>query len=219
MTDLPKTPKLSTKRKRELLIIGAAGVILLFLYMRSRSASSGSSTNATNAADTQAAIDNAVAQQQAQDAATYGYGAYGGSGSYGGGGSAPVDLSPVTSGLSQLDTDLQNLPTQIAGEMPYYTSGPNPPASAAPPPATSPAAQAPVTVQIIGQPAATKPAGVRLSTHVPKGDIAAPFGAKKPAAPKGYVAIGTGSGNWAFKPAAPKTGTSSHKQAKTKSKK
>lgn len=220
MSDLPipKT-KMSAKRKRELLIIGAAGIVLLFLYLRSRS-STGSSTNSTNAADTQAAVDNAVAQQQAQDAATYGYGAYGSAGSYGGGDtSAPVDLSGLTSGLSQVDTDLQNLPGQIAAQMPYYTSGPNPPEApaAAPPPATSPVATAPIVVNVMGQPAKTAPAGgVRLSTGAGRGDINAPFGAKKPTAPKGYVAIGLGKGNWEFKPAAPKTGSTSHHQSKTK---
>lgn len=44
------------------------------------------------------------------------------------------------------------------------------------------------------------PAAVRMSTGIPKGDVAAPFGAKKPNPPAGYITVGLGNGNWAFQP-------------------
>lgn len=181
-------------KKKRLIIMGAAGVaLLLFLYMRSQSGGSSSTaaqTNATNAADTQQAIDNAVAQQQAQDASTYGYGAYGAGGG--------VDTSGIESGLSTIDTDLQNLPSAIAAQGGVQSAG------AVPPPSTSPTTTPPITVNINGQPAgAGGTRGVRLSTRTPKGDLAAPFGHRKPTAPKGYHAVGLGHGNWAFAPIRP----------------
>lgn len=154
------------KKRQRLIMIGAAGVLLLFLYLRSQGSSSGtaaSSTNATNATDTQAAVDQAVQQQQAQDAATYGYGAYGSAGSYGdgsGGSGGGFDTTGITSGLSTIDTDLQNLPAAIAG----YSYG----SAAAPATATTdPTATPAITTNVNGQPAGGSKGKITLPAPIP----------------------------------------------------
>lgn len=214
-TKPPLTAAAAKKKRQKMIIIGVAGAaILLLLYLRSKSSSSTTSTNATSATDQQAAIDQAVANQQAQDAAMYGStGAGVSGGDLGSSGGGTFDTSGITSGLSTIDTDLQNLPGSIIAAQQASSAGTAPGSSGT-------ETQTPqITVNVNGQPAGSGGAtGPRMSTNVPKGDIAAPFGAKKPTAPKGYVAVGTGSGNWAFRPvaaAAPRTGTTSHSQPKT----
>jgi hypothetical protein len=217
MAEPPISPKgASSKKKKQLMIIGGAGLVLvLFLYMRSRSSSS-ATPNATNATDQQAAVNAAVAQQQQQDASLYGSQAGLGTGGYGSGGGSSgtgstIDTSGITSGLSTLDSDLLGVQAGLAGLTP--TS-----AAAAPPAPSVAAATAtpPITINVNGQPAATKPGGTgpRMSTltaaQANAGYVALPFGATKPAAKAGFTAVGLGSGNWGEKKAAApaKTGRS-----------
>ena len=207
---MPQPPAPDKKKRQRLIIMGGAGVLLLlFLYMRSQGGSS-ASTNATNASDVQTAVDNAVTQQQQADAAMYGYGSYGTGGT--GSASSPTDLTPVTSGLTTLDSDLQSISSQLA-------SGTGTGSAAAAPTASTPAGSSPpitINVGASAQPGKSTSAAVRMSTltaaQKAAGIIAAPFGSKKPPGdPSGYSIVGLGSGNWGYKPvAAPaKTGKTS----------
>lgn len=183
------------KRNRMLLIGGGAVLVLLFLYMRSQSSSG--SANATSQQDLQTAAQNAALQQQAQDAANSSFG--------GAGAAQSTDLSPITSALSVIDTDIQTLGSTI-------TSQTGTSAAAAPPPTTSPSTPPPITINVgpAAQPvptgtstAASSAPRMSILTAAQKaaGYIAAPFGPTKPtAAPKGFTAVGLGSGNWGYKP-------------------
>lgn len=216
----PNLPgKKGSKRRKQLIIVaGAAGLLLLFLYMRSRSSSGQTASNASNA-DVQSAVDQAIANQQQQDAQLYGQMSAGG---YGAGGSPSIDTSGLATGststdqlasdIGSLGTSLSDLPSQIAAQLPVATPGPvidGGAGATASQPTQPPVAQpAPVVVNIGSQPAgrgsgAGGAGGVRLSTlsgaQKRSGIVAAPFGAHKPTAPAGYVAVGLGSGNWGFK--------------------
>jgi hypothetical protein len=200
MPQPPAPPNAKKKRQRLILIGGGAALLLLFLYMRSRSAAG--TPNATSQTDLQTAAQNAALQQQAQDAAQYQGSSFGGAGAQ-----QSTDLTPVTSGLSTIDTDLQNLPDIIATTIASQTS-----AAQAPAPTTSPSAPAPITINVgpAAQPVPTggggdaAARGVRTSTltaaQKAAGIIAAPFGPTKPtAAPRGYTPVGLGSGNWGYR--------------------
>lgn len=214
--------------KTWLIVIGGALVVYLLYSHLSGSSSSSSTasqvdpnnpmglTYAQENADIAAGVDPNTGQSFASEQASADQAYQLGSASGGGGasgGASTTSLDPTSQAeLQQVDTDFQILSAQLAtgggvtdqltpeqtfaGEVTDVTSGITalqglmgalaPPTAAAGGSATS----------------STKPRmSVLTAAQKAAGDIAAPFGAKNPGgAPPGYTVVGTGNGNWVYRP-------------------
>jgi hypothetical protein len=202
----------------------AAGV-LLFMYMRSRSSSGGSSSASTQLntvdpsnplgltyaqenADLAAGIDpntgtTFAAESAAKAAESAGAGG-GGTGSLGGSagsGTDPAVLTALTGISNQLST-LQGGNGVIEQPTPVQTfsSELQDLAAGLTDLNTLRAALAPTPPTATGSSSAGKSAKPPKPPLSVKGAIWAPFGPKKPTAPSGYKAVGLGSGYWEFVP-------------------
>lgn len=135
----PKPPK--NKRNRNMLIGAAAVGLLLLLYLRSRSATTG---NATSPTDVQNAASQAAQQQAQQDAQLYGSNTPSTFADNGANAAALGDS--VTGGLQGINDAL----IQQSGAFATLASTLAPPAAAAAAPAPAPVA---ITINGTGQPA------------------------------------------------------------------
>lgn len=186
---------------------GLAGIITIYLFYRSQSASGTSSTAAQQAAQ---GIDPNTGVPYSQEESAYlsslspGTQTSSGSGgdTTGAGAGGAYDLNSFLTTLAGLEAAGVNFGTTAPTPMPAPV-GPTPPAPApgAPAPAPAPApSNGTTTPGTGGSPGTNTQVGQRLSTGalLVANAILAPFGSRT--TKQGYVTVGTGGGNYQYVP-------------------